>query len=255
MIKTAVVRQSVVCQSSQCVSVLSPCDVRCRAQERSRLHHALIGKDTRARPNCRGVNMIFYPNERIAIFIDGANVHATVKAMGISVDYKRLLEFFRSQARLVRATYYTAVFENQEIISIRPLLDWLDYNGYRIVTKPIKEYADDEGRRKLKGNIDVELAVDTLELATHLDHVVLFSGDGNFRALVQALQQMGLRVSVVSTLTTQSAMVAEELRRQADQFIDLAEIERYIDRDPDTRPPRAARHRSALPSSDDASES
>ena len=185
--------------------------------------------------------MHFHPTERIALFIDGANLYATAKALGFDIDYKRMLYMFRSEARLVRALYYTALAEDQEYSSIRPLIDWLDYNGYTMVTKPTKEYTDASGRRKIKGNMDIELAVDAMQLAQHLDHVVLFSGDGDFRSLVAALQQKGLRVSVISTLQTQPPMVADELRRQADQFVDIADLEKDICRDPAQRIPREAR--------------
>jgi uncharacterized LabA/DUF88 family protein len=185
--------------------------------------------------------MFFHPTERIALFIDGANLYATAKALGFDIDYKRLLNIFRSKGRLVRALYYTALAEDQEYSSIRPLIDWLDYNGYSMVTKPTKEYTDASGRRKIKGNMDIELAVDAMQLSAHLDHVVLFSGDGDFRSLVAALQQKGVRVSVASTLHTQPAMVADELRRQADQFIDLADYEKEICRDPAQRVSREAR--------------
>ena len=183
----------------------------------------------------------FYPNERIALFIDGSNLYATAKALGFDIDYKRLLALFRSKGHLVRALYYTALAEDQEYSSIRPLIDWLDYNGYTMVTKPTKEYTDASGRRKIKGNMDIELTVDAMELSPHLDHIVLFSGDGDFRSLVAALQQKGLRVSVASTLQTQPPMVADELRRQADQFIDIAELEKDICRDPAARVPRETR--------------
>lgn len=174
--------------------------------------------------------MHFYPNERIALFIDGANLYATAKSLGFDIDYKRLLTHFRSKGQLVRALYYTALAEDQEYSSIRPLIDWLDYNGFTMVTKPTKEFTDASGRRKVKGNMDIELTVDAMRLAQSLDHIVLFSGDGDFRSLVAALQQMGKRVSVVSTLQTQPPMVADELRRQADQFIDLAELENEVAR-------------------------
>jgi uncharacterized LabA/DUF88 family protein len=179
--------------------------------------------------------MHFYPNERIALFIDGANLYATAKSLGFDIDYKRLLTHFRAKGQLVRALYYTALAEDQEYSSIRPLIDWLDYNGFTMVTKPTKEFTDASGRRKVKGNMDIELAVDAMRLAQSLDHVVLFSGDGDFRSLVAALQQMGKRVSVVSTLQTQPPMVADELRRQADQFVDIADLEQLICRDPATR--------------------
>jgi uncharacterized LabA/DUF88 family protein len=185
--------------------------------------------------------MHFYQNERIALFIDGANLYATAKSLGFDIDYKRLLALFRQKGLLVRALYYTALAEDQEYSSIRPLIDWLDYNGFTMVTKPTKEFTDASGRRKVKGNMDIELTVDAMRLAESLDHIVLFSGDGDFRSLVAALQQMGKRVSVVSTLQTQPPMVADELRRQADQFIDLADLEQLVCRDPATRPVRDGR--------------
>jgi uncharacterized LabA/DUF88 family protein len=189
------------------------------------------------------MQMNFYPNERIALFIDGANLYATAKSLAFDIDYKRLLALFRSKGQLVRALYYTALIEDQEYSSIRPLVDWLDYNGYTMVTKPTKEFVDAMGRRKIKGNMDIELAVDAMELADHLDHIVLFSGDGDFRSLVEALQHKGKRVSVVSTLATSPPMVADELRRQADQFIDLANLQNEIGRDPSERAQRGERRR------------
>ncbi len=175
--------------------------------------------------------MIFHPNERFALFIDGANLYATAKALNFDIDYKKLLAFFQKQGRLVRALYYTALVEDQDYSPIRPLIDWLDYNGYTMVTKPTKEFTDASGRRKIKGNMDIELAVDVIDMAEHLDHIVLFSGDGDFRSLVEAVQRKGKRFSVVSTLSTQPSMVADELRRQADQFIDLADLADEIGRD------------------------
>ncbi len=178
--------------------------------------------------------------ERTALFIDGANLYATAKTLGFDIDYKRLLREFQSKGRLIRAFYYTALVEDQEYSSIRPLVDWLDYNGYAVVTKPTKEFVDSMGRRKVKGNMDIELAVDAMEMAGCLDHMVLFSGDGDFRSLVEAVQRRGVRVSVVSTVTTQPPMVADELRRQADEFIDLVHLIGKIGRDGD-RPERAVR--------------
>ncbi len=195
--------------------------------------------------------MNFYPGERLGLFIDGANLYATAKALEFDIDYKRLLALFRTKGQLVRALYYTAIAEDQEYTSLRPLVDWLDYNGFTMVTKPTKEFTDALGRRKIKGNMDIELTVDAMRLVEELDHVVLFTGDGDFRALVAAMQMRGRRVSVVSTLQTQPPMVADELRRQADQFIDLADLERLIGRDPASRPVRepGLRHRPAPPQS------
>jgi uncharacterized LabA/DUF88 family protein len=176
--------------------------------------------------------------DKIALFIDGANLYATAKSLGFDIDYKRLLKEFQSKGKLLRAFYYTALIEDQEYSSIRPLIDWLDYNGFAVVTKPTKEFVDSLGRRKVKGNMDIELAVDAMEMADHMDHMVLFSGDGDFRSLVEAVQRRGVRVSVVSTNTTQPAMIADELRRQADEFIDLVTLMSRIGRDPSERAPR-----------------
>ncbi|HXR86341.1 MAG TPA: NYN domain-containing protein [Stellaceae bacterium] len=168
--------------------------------------------------------MLFYPEERIALFIDGANLYAAARALAFDIDYKRLLQLFGSKGRLIRAFYYTALIEDQEYSPLRPLVDWLDYNGYTMVTKPTKEFTDAMGRRKLKGNMDIELAIDVMEMAQSLDHIVLFSGDGDFRRLVEAVQRKGVRVSVVSTIRSSPPMVADELRRQADVFIELQEL-------------------------------
>jgi uncharacterized LabA/DUF88 family protein len=175
-------------------------------------------------------------SNKIALFIDGPNLFATAKTLGFDIDYKRLLKEFQSRGTIVRAFYYTAIMEDQEYTSIRPLVDWLDYNGYTVVTKATKEFIDASGRRKVKGNMDIELAVDAMEMSAHVDEMVLFSGDGDFRSLVEAIQRRGVRVTVVSTISTQPAWVADELRRQADVFLDLRELQPRIARDPIERP-------------------
>jgi len=176
--------------------------------------------------------MTFYDSERVGLFIDGSNLYAAAKALGFDIDYKKLLKHFASEGRLIRAFYYTALVEDQEYSPLRPLIDWLDYNGYTMVTKPTKEFTDATGRRKIKGNMDIELAIDVMEMAPHLDHVVLFSGDGDFRRLVEAVQRKGVRVTVVSTVRSQPPMVADELRRQADTFLELSDLEQVIGRAP-----------------------
>ncbi|GHD48680.1 NYN domain-containing protein [Thalassobaculum fulvum] len=185
--------------------------------------------------------MFFYPHEKIALFIDGANLYSAARALGFDIDYKRLLELFGSKAHLIRAFYYTALLEDQEYSPIRPLVDWLDYNGYSLVTKPAKEFTDSQGRRRIKGNMDIELAVDMMEMVDRLDHVVLFSGDGDFRSLIEAVQRKGVRASVVSTIRSSPPMIADELRRQADQFIDLDQLANDIERVHADRPPRRDR--------------
>ena len=182
--------------------------------------------------------MTIYSQERIALFVDGSNLYAAARALGFDIDYRRLLEVFADQGHLVRAFYYTALIEDQEFSPIRPLVDWLDYNGYTMVTKPTKEFTDVTGRRKIKGNMDIELAIDVMEMAEHLDHAIIFSGDGDFRRLVDAIQRKGLRVSVVSTVRSQPPMIADELRRQADNFIELEDLRTNIARDPSSRDPQ-----------------
>ncbi|PKP77385.1 MAG: NYN domain-containing protein [Alphaproteobacteria bacterium HGW-Alphaproteobacteria-3] len=180
--------------------------------------------------------MIFYPQERMALFIDGANLHSAARGLGFDIDYKRLLNHFRSKGTLIRAFYYTALVEDQEYSPLRPLIDWLDYNGYTVVTKPAKEFTDATGRRRIKGNMDIELAIDALEIADKLDHLILFSGDGDFRRLVDAVQRRGKRVTVVSTMRSQPPMIADELRRQADQFIELETLRDTVGRSHTDRP-------------------
>lgn len=182
--------------------------------------------------------MLFYPQERIGLFIDGSNLYAAARSLNFDIDYKRLLDVFAAKGHLIRAFYYTALIEDQEYSPIRPLIDWLDYNGYTMVTKPTKEFTDAFGRRKIKGNMDIELAIDVMEMAEHLDHVVLFSGDGDFRRLVEAVQRRGVRVTVVSTVRSQPPMVADELRRQADHFLELQDLQPSIARQPMNREER-----------------
>jgi len=168
--------------------------------------------------------MHFNQDEKVALFIDGANLYSASRNLGFDVDYRNLLEYFRKRARVIRAYYYSAVLETDEYSPLKPLTDWLAYNGYSLVTKPAKEFTDAAGRRRVKGNMDIEVAVDMLELAPMIDHAILFSGDSDFRRLVEAVQRKGVRVSVVSSIRTTPPMVADELRRQADAFIELADI-------------------------------
>jgi uncharacterized LabA/DUF88 family protein len=174
--------------------------------------------------------MSFYPNDKIALFIDGANLYSAAKGLGFDIDYKKLLEEFRKRGILIRAYYYTAVVEDQDYSPIRPLVDWLDYNGYSVVTKTAREYTDSQGRKRWRGDMDIEIACDMLEIADRADHVVLFSGDGDFRRLIEAVQRKGVRVTVVSTVKSQPPMASDDLRRQADSFVDLSDLSNIIGR-------------------------
>jgi uncharacterized LabA/DUF88 family protein len=173
---------------------------------------------------------MFSNNERVAVFIDGANLYATAKALDFDIDYKKLLLLFKSKASLVRAYYYTILIEDQEYSPIRPLVDWLDYNGYTLITKPAKDYTDTTGRRRIRNSIDVELAVDVMEMAGRVDHIVLMTGDGGYRRLIEAVQRLGTRVTVISTVSVSPPLIADEIRRQADSFVDLSSLRGEISR-------------------------
>ena len=176
--------------------------------------------------------MAFYQNERIALFIDGANLYSAAKTINVEIDYRKLLEEFRKRGRLLRAYYYTALVENDDYSPIRPLVDWLQYNGFNVITKAAREFTDRDGRRRVKGDMDVEITVDMMNMAAHLDHIVLFSGDGDLRRVVQAVKDKGVRVTVVSTVKSQTPMISDELRRTADTFIDLADLAQLVGRPP-----------------------
>ena len=182
--------------------------------------------------------MTFYPTDRLALFIDGANLYSAAKGLGFDIDYKKLLDEFRKRGLLIRAYYYTALVENEDYSPIRPLVDWLDYNGFTMVTKTAREFTDREGRKRWRGDMDMELAMDMMELAPRCDHMVLFSGDGDFRPLVEAVQRQGVRVTVVSTVKSQPPMASDDLRRQADSFVDLADLSDIIGRPARDRLPR-----------------
>jgi uncharacterized LabA/DUF88 family protein len=168
--------------------------------------------------------VMFYPNDRLAVFIDGANLYSSSRQLPYEIDYKKIREYFAEKSKLMRIFYYTAVLDQEEYMPIRPLLDWLAYNGYTVVTKPAKQHSDGHGGLRTKGNMDIEIAVDAMEHAPHIDHMVLFSGDGDFRRLIESLQRQGTRVTVISTLADGNRKVADELRRQADQFMDLEDL-------------------------------
>lgn len=197
--------------------------------------------------------MLCHSDERTALFIDGANLYATAKVLGIEIDYKKLLAHFQGKSRLMRAFYYTAIYEEGEYTPLRPLIDWLDYNGFTVVTKPVREYTDDSGRKKVKGNMDIEMAVDMLEMAPKVDHVFLFSGDGDFSSLIEAVKRIGVRTTVISAAETSPPMCSDDLRRSADQFIELKSLRGVLGREftPKSETKSADKKAKAKPSSPD----
>jgi uncharacterized LabA/DUF88 family protein len=182
--------------------------------------------------------MTFYPTDKIALFIDGANLYSAAKGLNFDIDYKKLLDEFRKRGILIRAYYYTTLVEDQDYSPIRPLVDWLDYNGFAVVTKSAREFTDAMGRKRIRGDMDIEIAVDMMEIAAKADHLVLFSGDGDFRRVIESVQQKGVRVTVVSTVKSQPPMASDDLRRQADSFVDLADLSNIIGRPRQAPSPR-----------------
>jgi uncharacterized LabA/DUF88 family protein len=181
------------------------------------------------------LDRLIHPDERVVVLIDGANLYSAAKALAFDMDYRKLLDEFRQHGRLIRASYFTALVEDQDFSPIRPLVDWLDYNGYSLVTKPAKEYTDATGRRRFKGDMDVEIAIDLLLAADYADHAFLFSGDADFLPAIEAAQRKGMRVSVVSTIKSSPPMAADDLRRTADNFVDLTDLAALVGRPPRDR--------------------
>lgn len=186
---------------------------------------------------------LIHPDERVALFLDGANLYSATRSLSFDIDYRKLLDAFKRHGRFIRATYYTALVEDQEFSPLRPLVDWLDYNGYAIVTKAAKEYSDAAGRRRFKGDMDVEIAVDLLQASAFIDHAFLFSGDSDFVAAIGAVQRRGVKVTVVSTIKSNPPQASDEIRRAADNFVDLTDLANLIGRPP--------RERGAAPEDDD----
>lgn len=183
---------------------------------------------------------MFRPEEKSGLFIDGTHLYSVSRLLAFDVDFRSLLTYFRQQTNLIRAYYYAGMPKESDVPTpLRPLIDWLQYNGYTVITKEVREFIDSMGRRRVKGNMDIEIACDTLELAESLDHIVLVAGDADFRRLVEALQRKGVRVTVASTLKTTPQQVSDELRRQADHFLDIRDISQHFTRG--LREPREAR--------------
>ena len=175
---------------------------------------------------------MFYKDEKLAILIDGPNTFSALKALEIDVDYKALKTEFARRGKLMRALYFTTVWETEDHSPMKPLIDWLDYNGFSVISKPSKEFVDSEGRKRYKGSMDIEMAIHALKLARYVEHIVIFSGNGDFTPLVETLQDMGVRVSIASTLKTEFPMIADDLRKQADNFIEIEQLAEVISRKP-----------------------
>lgn len=172
----------------------------------------------------------FQMSEKMALFIDGQSLHYTAKALGFDIDFKRLLEDFGWRGFLLRAYYYAQVREDPDANVLRPLLDWLAYNGFVVRQTISKDAHDTADRRKFKRNIGVNLAVDALELAPSIERMFLFAGDSDLATIVRAVQRRGVHVTVVSTMAAKPQVISEELRRSANSFLDLGALRAAISR-------------------------
>ncbi len=166
--------------------------------------------------------------QRVCVLIDGPSFFATHRALGFDVDFRKLLGHFEENAELHRAIYFTAVSEGDDYTPVKPLVDWLSYNGFRLVSKPLREFTEASGRRRTKGALTVEIAVEMLENSAFAEHLLLFSGDGELAYAVEAVQRRGCRVTVVSSVKPEAMTVSDDLRRVADRFVDLADVKDII---------------------------
>jgi uncharacterized LabA/DUF88 family protein len=177
-------------------------------------------------------------DQRTALFIDGPNLFMAAKLLQTQIDYRSLLTHFNENSNLLRASYYSTVVETpgDQYISLTPLLDFLDYNGYTVVKKMSREYTDAQGNRKAKNHtMKVEMTIDMIELAPRLDHVVLFSGDGDLLMLVDTLKRKGVRTTIVSTVHGETPVISDDMRRIGDSFVDLHAVMDIIGKPQTTR--------------------
>lgn len=175
---------------------------------------------------------MFYTTDKIALLIDGIHVHGVKRDLEFDIDYKKLMTEFARRGRLARASYFTTILEDtKEYCPMRPLIDWLGFNGFALRTKPARVFYDESGNKRVKRSMLVEIAMEAMELADHVDHIVIFSGDGDLRAAVEAVQRKGVRVSICSSINSGSQTVSDDLRRQADNFIEMKDLQKAIQRD------------------------
>src|SRR5437660_819895 len=137
--------------------------------------------------------------EKVALFVDAGNLAFMQKQLNIRIDFDMFLKFFKTRrTTVVYAGYYTAVKQDRNgNRPLQPLLDFVGDHGYSLVTKPTKSYTQDDGIEIIKGNMDVELTCDVLELTEFVDRVILVTGDGDFSELVRRVIKQGVPVTIV----------------------------------------------------------
>ncbi len=157
--------------------------------------------------------------DRVAIFIDGENIHYSAKHLNMRLDYLKLCSKLAGNRRLVRSYFYTAV-SNQSEGKI-DFINFLKLNGFSVITREIKSFNDgDHSTRNVRGSLDMEMAIDALEMSNKLDTVILCTGDGDFKPLVTALGRKGVHVEVCAL----REMTSTELIATADVYTDLASL-------------------------------
>lgn len=176
----------------------------------------------------QGIDM-FYNTERIGLFIDGYSLYQTVRAMDLRIDYKALRDLFASKGRLNRVQYFATVNDHDpdEFNPQRKTFDWLQYNGFDVQTIQTRSFTGSDGEIQYRGNASVLMTCYALKHAEHLDHVVILTGNADFAPLITALQERGTRVTMVSTIKNGS-LCSDQLRRSADDFIDLEDLRQQI---------------------------
>ncbi len=163
--------------------------------------------------------------ERIALFIDGANVYAAAKRLGWNFDHRKILEHFGGYGTLHNAFYYTAVPLPMDDKQKR-FIDALTYMGYTVRTRPLRESTDEHGDTQRRASLDIEIVTDLLTTDARYDTAVLLTGDGDFERPVEVLRARGKRVIVASI----PEMTSYELRNAADQYIDFKDIREAVER-------------------------
>jgi len=177
-----------------------------------------------------------YREDRVALVIDGPNLYGTLKALNRDADFKAIYAYFSAHCRLKNCNYYVALPTTDEYNPVQKLVDWLGYNGYRVSTKPLRQHIDEEGRRRVRGSMAVEMAIDMAEMAasSNFDRIVLFSGDTDLRYAIEAAQRKGTPVTMVTSLKS----ISDEVRWQADRFVEIESVLDIISK-PSSRPSQA----------------
>jgi uncharacterized LabA/DUF88 family protein len=154
--------------------------------------------------------------KNVAVFVDVANIFYAAKAAGTDIDYVTLLKAATAGRDFVRAYAYTGLDPDNE--NQRNFHAFLARNHYKVVSKDIRKYGDG----KVKANLDIELVVDMMKTARNLDIAIVVSGDGDFAPAIRAVQEMGVRVEVISFRGNTSS----DLIDVADLFTDITQLAR-----------------------------